>query len=196
VTHPLFCGGGSFSIAQKFFVFLVFLGSKNLLLHCCSKFCLWVLFCSLNLLIIIGVVLNLFFGTKTGRDWNPLCFCPNARLYAHHICHVVLWMDSNQVFVVFLLCLLFDHRIRLLWDDDGHPYGQWTTRNHCCNFLLFCLQPLRRVHDSITSRYLATNPWSRAFFFFFFFLVAIIWPQKYFKFSNPQKIANFYSNSK
>jgi len=97
-------------------------------------------------------------------------------------------MDCNQVFVVFLLCLLFDHRIRLLWDDDGRPYGQWTTRNHCCNFLLFCLQPLRRVHDSTTGRYLATNPWSRVFFFFF----EIFWPQKYFKFSNPQKIEIFF----
>jgi hypothetical protein len=32
-------------------------------------------------------------------------------------------------------------------------------------------------------------------FFFFFFFGAIIWPQKYFKFSNPQKIAIFWSNS-
>jgi hypothetical protein len=32
-------------------------------------------------------------------------------------------------------------------------------------------------------------------FFFFFFFWAIILPQKYFKFSNPQKIAIFWSNS-
>ncbi len=145
--------------------------------------------------IIIGVVLNLFW-TKTGCDWNTICFCPNARLYAHHICHVVLWMDCNQVFVVFLFCLLLDHRICLLWDDDGRPYRQWTTRNHCCNFLLFSLQPLCRVHDSTTGRYLATNPWSRGFLFILFFklIFAIFWPQKYFKFS--KKINSIHNSKK
>ncbi len=190
-TPPCFVEEEVFQLPRSFLCFWYFWGVKILLLHCCSKFCLWVLFCSLNLrIIIMGVVLNLVFGTKTGRDWNPLCFCPNARLYAHHICHVVLWMDSNQVFVVFLLCLLFDHRIRLLWDDDGRPYGQWTTRNHCCNFLLFCLQPLRRVHDSITGRYLATNPWSRVVFFFFFFWGNYL-ASKILQILQPPKNSNF-----